>query len=179
MPAVLVGATVDGKPNFMTVAFAGIVNFKPPVVACGLSPTHHTCAGIAAHGTFSLNLPGAELVEAMDYCGINSGKRVDKGGVFETFVGELENAPMIQTCRLTAECRVVKTVELAVDTVYFGEVVSVFIDDEALKEGAPDWAKIAPLLFTFPDKAYWRLGERVADAWKVGKDFTPRGVYRG
>jgi hypothetical protein len=37
--------------------------------------------------------------------------------------------------------------------------------------GAPDWRKIAPLIFTFPDKGYWTLGERVAQAWSVGKGF--------
>lgn len=173
MPAVLVGSAVDGSPNFMTVAFAGIVNIKPAIIACGLSPSHHTCAGIDANGVFSLNLPGPDLVEATDWCGMNSGSKVAKRNVFETFTGDLENAPMIQACRLTAECRVVQTLDLAVDRVYFGEVVSVFVDDSALRDGSPDWAAIAPLLFTSPDKGYWKLGERVADAWKVGKGFTP------
>ncbi len=173
MPTVLVGANVDGAANFMTVAFAGIVNMKPAVVALGVSPTHHTCAGIEAHGVFSLNLPGPELVEATDWCGINSGARFAKGGVFETFAGDLEHAPMIKACRFTAECKVVQKIQLAVDTVYFGEVVSVFVEDTALRDGTPDWGAIAPLLFTFPDKGYWTLGERVADAWKVGRGYKP------
>lgn len=174
MPTVLVGVVVEGKSNFMTAAFAGIVNFKPTVVACGLSPTHHTTQGIAAIGEFSLSLPGAELVEAVDWCGLNSGKRIDKSGVFETFAGELANAPMVKACRLSAECRVVQTVAFAVDTVYFGEVVSVYVDEEALTGGAPDWRKIAPLLFTFPDKGYWNLGSYVAEAWHVGKGYDPQ-----
>ncbi|MBI5013874.1 MAG: flavin reductase family protein [Deltaproteobacteria bacterium] len=173
MPTALIGAVVDGKPNFMTAAFVGIANFKPTIVACGLSPTHHTCQGIAAHGEFSVSLPGPELVEATDWCGLNSGKRADKSRVFETFAGELAHAPMVKACRLAAECRVVKTVEFAVDTVYFGEVVGVYADEESLKDGAPDWQKIAPLLFTFPDKAYWRFGEHMAAAWSVGKGYAP------
>ena len=173
MPAVLVGAVADGKPNFMTAAFAGIMNFKPTIVACGLSPAHHTCKGIAEHGEFSLSLPGPELVEATDWCGLNSGKRTDKSRAFETFAGELAHAPMVKACRLTAECRVVKTVAFEVDTVYFGEVVAAYADEDALKDGAPDWAKIAPLLFTFPDKGYWKLGPHVAEAWSVGKGYAP------
>ena len=155
------------------VAFIGIVNFKPVVVACGLSPTHHTSSGISSNGTFSINLPGADLVEATDWCGLHSGKRTDKSKVFETFAGELENAPMIKACRLTAECRLVKTVEFPVDTVYFGEVVSVHVDEAALKDGTPDWSRIAPLLFTFPDKGYWKLGDHVAKAWSIGKKYKP------
>lgn len=175
MPAALVGAVVDGKPNFMTAAFVGIVNFKPTIVACGLSPAHHTCAGIAANGEFSLSLPGPELVKATDWCGLNSGKRTDKSRVFETFAGELAHAPMVKACRLAAECRLVKTVELSVDTVYFGEVVGVYADEETLREGSPDWEKVAPMLFTFPDKGYWELGPRVGEAWSIGKSYGAGG----
>ncbi len=173
MPVALIGTMVDEIPNFMPAAFVGIVNYEPAVVACGLSPSHHTCRGISTNGTFSVNLPGADLVEATDWCGLHSGSRTDKGDVFETFSGRLEYAPMIKACRLTAECRLVKTVEFPKDTVYFGEVTNVYVDEEALKDGAPDWARIAPLLFTFPDKGYRNLGERVADAWSVGKKFKP------
>jgi len=63
MPTVLVGAEVDGQPNFMPAAFVGVVNFSPPTVACGLNPDHHTCKGIETNRAFSLNLPGPELVE--------------------------------------------------------------------------------------------------------------------
>jgi len=173
MPTALIGAEVDGKPNFMTAAFVGIANYKPAIVACGLSPTHHTSRGIAAHGEFSLCLPGPDLVEATDWCGLNSGKRTGKDGVFETFSGSLAHAPMVRACRLAAECRVVRTVEFAVDTVYFGEVVGVYADEDVLRDGAPDWQRISPLLFTFPDKGYWEIGKRVADAWSVGKGYRP------
>jgi flavin reductase (DIM6/NTAB) family NADH-FMN oxidoreductase RutF len=171
MPLALVGAEVEGKPNFMPAAFLGIVNFKPTIVACGLSPTHHTCNGISANGTFTLNLPGPELVEATDWCGIYSGKKKMKADVFEVFTGQLEKAPMIKACRLTAECKLVKTVAFKMDTVYFGEVAAAYVDDTALTDGAPDWRKVDPLIFTFPDKGYWKLGDFVAEAWSVGKNF--------
>ena len=67
--------------------------------------------------------------------------------------------------------REMQTVPFAVDTVYFGEIVAVYADAEAVTAGAPDWPKIAPLLFTFPDGGYWKLGEYVAKAWSVGKEF--------
>lgn len=173
MPVVLIGADVAGHPNFMPAAFIGIVNASPVVVACGLSPTHHTSRGIESHGTFSLNLPSPELVEATDWCGINSGERVSKEKVFKTFHGSLETAPMIEECRLTAECKVVEKVVFNVDTVYFGEVVGVYVEEKILRDGAPDWRKVNPLLFTFPDNGYWRLGDLVAKAWDAGTRFQP------
>jgi len=173
MPTVLVGAEVNGAPNFMTVAFAGLANYAPVIVSISVSPDHHTTAGIRANETFSINLPGADLIEATDWCGIHSGKKVDKSKIFETFTGELENAPMIKACRLTAECRLVETTELKPDLVFFGEVVNVYVDEFAVKDGSPNWPDIAPLFFTFPDNMYWTLGIRVAQAWSVGEKFKP------
>ena len=57
-----------------------------------------------------------------------------------------------------------------------GEVVAVHAKDEVLTDdGKPDWSAIDPLIFTFPDPAYWGLGEKVGRAWSVGKGFSPEG----
>ncbi len=173
MPAVLIGANVAGRANFQTAAFVSIVNFKPAIIACGLNPTHHTCTGLVEAGCFSVNLPSAELVEAADWCGLVSGRKVDKSKAFQVVPGSVTGAPLIGECRLSAECRLVDTKAFAADTVYFGEVVGVTVDEEVLTNGSLDWSKVAPMLFTFPDKGYWKLGEYVAEAWSVGKGFNP------
>ena len=170
MPIVIVGSTVEGKPEFMPAAFVGIANFRPTVIGCGLSPNHHTCHGIAKNETFSINLPSADMVEITDYCGLYSGEKVDKTGLFDVFHGELETAPMISECKLNAECRLIDTIPYEIDTLYLGEVVNMYGNDGALEEGKPDWQKIDPLIFTFPDKSYWTLGEHRARAWRVGKN---------
>ena len=174
MPIVLVGAMVDGKPNFMTAAFCTIVNTRPPTIVCGLNPEHRTCRGMEENGCFSINLPELDQVEVTDYCGIHSGNEVDKSQLFRTFTGELP-APMIEECAVTAECRLVHGHPLAIDTVYVGEIVSVHAEERVLTDGALDWQKLRPLLFTFPDGAYRRMGERLAKAWDVGKGHRPRG----
>ncbi len=173
MPAVLVGADIDGKPNFMTAAFVGIVNYKPPMVACGLSPTHHTCDGIQANKAFSICVPTSDMVEVVDWCGLTSGHKEDKSRVFKVFRGELQGAPMIEQCALCAECRLVQTTPYGVDTLYVAEIVGVHAKQECLVNGRVDWSKVSPLLFTFPDPSYWKLGEYVARAWHVGKGYEP------
>jgi flavin reductase (DIM6/NTAB) family NADH-FMN oxidoreductase RutF len=155
----------------MPAAFLGIMNYDPPIVGVALSPAHYTCRGIEANGTFSVNLPGPDLVEATDWCGLHSGEQTDKSGVFNVFTEKLDTAPMIDQCRLTVECKVVQTVEFKIDTVYFGEIVGVYADETAVKDGTPDWKKVAPLIFTFPDKGYWELGNHVAEAWSIGTEF--------
>jgi flavin reductase (DIM6/NTAB) family NADH-FMN oxidoreductase RutF len=169
MPTVLVGSVVDGRANFMTAAFCGIANFQPPVIACGLSPTHRTCRGIEELGVFSVNVPSEDQVVITDYCGVVSGDKVDKSAVFETFTGSLDGAPMIAGCPLTAECRLLQKVPFEVDTLYIAEIVAVHADDSVLTDDKVDWNKLRPLIFTFPDGAYWRMGEYLAKAWSVGK----------
>lgn len=92
MPIVLVGANVNGKPNYMAVGFVGGVNVKPATVCVSLNKVHHTPKGIIENGTFSINIPSADYVTETDYCGLVSGKTTDKSGVFTTFYGELETA---------------------------------------------------------------------------------------
>lgn len=169
MPAVVVGSVVEGRPNFMTAAFCGIANYAPPVIACGLSPSHRTCRGIETHRQLSINVPSEEQVVATDYCGIVSGDEVDKSALFDTFTGTLPAAPMIAAFPLTAECRLLQTLPLGADTLYVAEIVSVHAEEEILSGEQVDWRKLRPLLFTFPDPAYWRLGEYVAKAWSVGR----------
>ena len=67
MPAVLVGATVDQKPNFMTAAWCGIAASKPPAISVGLQKVRHTLKGIIEQKTFSINVPSAKLAKQVDY----------------------------------------------------------------------------------------------------------------
>ena len=175
MPLALIGANVEGKANFMPAAFLGIADFKPPKIACGLNAAHRTCKGIEATQTFSVNLPSVDQVEIADYCGLVSGGQVDKSALFPVAYGELATAPMIESCALSAECKLLQSIPMGVDKLYLGEIVSVFVDESCLNDGQPDWKRINPLLFTFPDKGYWSLGDFVARAWSVGKGYKEKG----
>jgi flavin reductase (DIM6/NTAB) family NADH-FMN oxidoreductase RutF len=88
MPAVLVGALVNGKSNFMTAAWCGIVASTPPSISVGLRPERYTLKGISNQGTFSINIPSASIVEKVDYCGIYSGHKVDKSQIFNVEYGK-------------------------------------------------------------------------------------------
>ena len=169
MPTTLIGALVGGKPNYATVAFCGIVNLEPPRIAIGIGTKHHTTAGIRETGTFSVNLPSAEMVEITDYCGLVSGKRVDKSKLFTTVFGKLGTAPMIEECPLSMECRVVHTWDQEPDLLVVGEIVETYARPEVLTDGVPDLKKLNPLLFSMHDNTYWTVGERIAKAWDVGR----------
>ena len=172
MPVVIIGAKVQEKPNFMTIAWCSIVENKPPMISVSVHQSHYTNQGIKDNQTFSVNIPSKELIEATDYVGIRSGKNVDKSDVFEIFYGELETAPLIKNAAINLECKVYKTIDtLKGHDIFIGEIKNVFCEERYLEDGIPELEKIEPLIYSTSDKSYWSVGERLAKAWNVGKDY--------
>ncbi len=167
MPTMLVGATVDGNPNFITIAHVGIMDLED--ISLGMAKAHYTNRGIKDNKTFSVNIPSVAQVTETDYCGLVSGKRANKAGLFDVFYGTLKTAPMSAECPVNMECKLVQTVDFPKHEVFIGEIVATYADDSVLTDGTVDFAKVRPILFTMPDQGYWKLGERFATAWSVGK----------
>ena len=168
MPMALVGAVVGGKPNFLAVGWIARVNFKPPLIGISLG-RHHTNRGIEEQKAFSVNIPGTQLIEKTDYCGIVSGDTKDKSGLFDLFYGDLKGAPLIRDCPISMACRLYNTVKLPSDTLFIGEIVEAYADERCLTEGKPDIGKIKPFMLSMPDNNYWAVGDRVGKAWGIGE----------
>jgi len=167
----IVGAVVNGRPNFLAVAHVGIMNHgQPQYVSFGLNKKHHTNRGIAEHGEFSVCIPGEGLVVETDYVGLVSGRNTDKSQVFELFQGELAHAPLILDCPVCMECRLARVVEFATHDVFIGEIIATHADEAVLREdGVIDIAKVRPLLFDMASVKYWSLGTELASCWSAGK----------
>jgi len=174
MPAALIGATVDGRANYMVAAYVGIMNFRPPVISAALNRNHHTTRGISEAGSFSVNIPSADLVVKTDYCGLVSGKTVDKSALFTPFFGKLKTAPMIQECPLCLEVRLMQMIEFDVDIAFIGEFVSVFCEDSCITDDLPDIERISPIIFDMGRSRYFSLGQPLGRAWSIGKDFKTK-----
>jgi flavin reductase (DIM6/NTAB) family NADH-FMN oxidoreductase RutF len=172
MPAILVGTTVDDKPNFMTAAYCGMAANKPPALVVALQKPRFTLKGIKEQGTFSINVPSADLAGRVDYCGIHSGKKTDKSEIFETFYGALETAPLIKECPVNHECKVIHYLDLGSHTLVVGEIVETHINEGCLTDGKADSEKIDPLVYVAGTVQYCRLGEVVGKAWHIGKNVS-------
>lgn len=171
MPTLLVGANVDGKPNFMTVAWGNIVNAEPPMAAVAIRVKRYTRIGIEQNKTFSVNIPSADLVKETDYCGIVSGAKADKVQAcqFTVFYGKLGTAPMIEQCPINLECSVLHSLELVSHFLYIGRVEEVHVSSDCLTEGRIDPDKVKPLAYTEkPSPAYYTLGELRGKAFRIG-----------
>ncbi|MCQ1534630.1 flavin reductase family protein [Methanosarcina sp. KYL-1] len=169
MPVTLLGANVEGKANFMALGWVSRVNANPPMLAVGVHKTHYTPEGIRENGSFSVNFPGAEMIVETDYCGLVSGEKVDKSGLFEVFYGELETAPMIMECTLNLECKLVEILEFPTNYLFVGEIIAAYSEEQYLTQEKPDIKKMDPLLLTMPDNSYWTVGDYAGAAWKIGK----------
>lgn len=174
MPCSLIGTKVAGKVNFLTVAWFSMVNAKPPYLMVALGKAHYSNEGIKENGFFSVNIPSVDMAEAVDYCGLVSGKKIDKSGVFETFYGKT-GAPMVKECPYNLECKLVQTVELPADEMFVGEIVAAYADSGFLTGGVPDMSKIRPFILNMPTTTFLGLGSSVGRAWEMGKARIKKG----
>ena len=167
MPTTLVGATVEGRPNFLTIAHVGIMDLGS--VSLGMARKLIIRTPESKRAARSVNLPSTEMVQVTDFCGLVSGRRADKAELFSVFYGNLKTAPMINECPVNMECKLKKVVDFPKHDVFIGEIVATYAEEEVLTDGVVDYSKVQPFFFTMPDKGYWNLGERFAQAWSVGK----------
>jgi flavin reductase (DIM6/NTAB) family NADH-FMN oxidoreductase RutF len=174
-PVVLIGAMVDDKPNFFTVADVSTTGYQIPRFVVSSGKGHHSNKGIIEHECFSVNIPSVDIVKETDYCGIKSGRRIDKSEIFEVYYGEeLKNAPMIKEAPISHACKLVNTVDFGDSHYLFiGEIKETYVNDECLTGNLPDINKVRPFTFYY-DNFYWKVGESFAQAYKVGKDYIKK-----
>ena len=158
MPAALVGANVNDKPNFMTAAWCGIAAYKPPAISVALRKERYTLKGIRENGTFSVNVSSSDMVKKTDFCGVYSGKKTDKSQIFKTFYGELKTAPLNQDCPVNLECKAIHYLDLGSHTLVVGEIIETYISEDCLTDGKADPVKIDPLIYAPGTLKYHRLG---------------------
>jgi flavin reductase (DIM6/NTAB) family NADH-FMN oxidoreductase RutF len=166
MPLTLIGATVNGEPNYSAIANVGIMDFC--TLSVSIIKSYYTPHGIKEQENFSVNIPSTDMVKEAEYCGLVSGKRTDKSQLFTSFYGKLETAPMIQECPINMECRLVKTIDFPRHEVFVGEIVESYCNEEHLQNNSIDFAQVQPILFVMDNTGYWRIGEEFAKAWNVG-----------
>lgn len=168
MPVTIIGANVKNKANFMACGWFTRINMNPNIWVIGLDRNHYTVKGIKENKTFSINYPNIDIIDKTDYCGMISGNKENKSGLFEVFYGELKTAPMIKECPICMELSLREVKELPSGLAIFGDVISVFTENKYLTEGKADIEKINPLILTMPDANYRTIGKIQAKAWNIG-----------
>ena len=169
---VLVGADVNGQPDFVTVAWVTIACGTPPWMAIALNHVRYSLKGIRQNMTFSVNIPNTAMVKETDYCGIVTGAKHDKAKDcnFKVFYGEVANAPFIEQCPVNIGCTAEHILRLGSHYLIAGAIKEILVSDDCMTEGKPDVTKIDPIVFMgFPASEYHVVGKFLGPAFRIGK----------
>jgi flavin reductase (DIM6/NTAB) family NADH-FMN oxidoreductase RutF len=174
-PLWIVGSYDDrGRPNAMAAAWGGICCSKPPCIAVSLREERHSYQSILARKAFTVSVPSARYAGEADFFGIASGKDTDKFARtgLTPVASDVVDAPYVGEFPLILECVLVRTVPLGIHVQFVGEIRDVKADEEVLDaSGYPDASKVRPLIFTPVGRAYHTVGDKVGQAFDLGRVF--------
>ena len=131
LPLAMVSCGSMEESNIITVAWTGIINTDPPMTYVSLRKSRYSHDIIRDHGEFVINLTSRELVKACDFCGVRSGRDLDKFREtgLKKEAGDIVSAPMIAESPVSLECVVKDVKELPSHDMFLAEIVSVHIDE--------------------------------------------------
>ncbi|MDO4184122.1 MAG: flavin reductase family protein [Rhodospirillales bacterium] len=130
-PAMISCGTIE-HPNIMTAAWTGIVNSEPPMTYVSIRPSRYSHGIIKESGEFVINLTTEQLVAAADFCGVKSGKDVNKFKEMKLTAGQCSeiSAPQIVESPVSLECKVKDISSLGSHDMFLAEIVAVNVDDK-------------------------------------------------
>ncbi len=164
LPAVMV-STADraGNSNILTIAWTGTVCTNPAMVYISVRPERYSYHMIKESGEFVINLTTEKLANAADYCGVRSGRQVDKWkecGLTAEKASSLEYAPVIRESPVNIECRVKEVQELGSHHMFLAEVTAVRAD-EAYLDGNGKFDLNQTGLMAYSHGEYLGLGKKL------------------
>ncbi len=152
----------DGNPNIITLGEVAMVSLFPTRVSVGTRPATYSHGLIKASGEYVINFPTADIVEAVDICGVKSGRNVDKfaeTGLTPEPATHVQ-APLIKECPVNLECKVLGVISLGSHDLFIGDVLAMHAEEDIVldkERGIVDPS--GGLIFAM--NAYWRFGEKI------------------
>lgn len=173
LPAVMVSAAdKEGNANILTVAWTGTVCSDPAMLYISVRPERYTYHMIRETGEFVVNLTTERLAYATDWCGVRSGRDVDKWKEMALTKGaadQLAYAPVILESPVNIECRVTEVKELGSHHMFLAEVTAVQIDERYMKKNGKFMLNSTGLL-AYSHGEYRGLGKELGSfGWSVKK----------
>ncbi|MDL2296591.1 flavin reductase family protein [Bacteroidales bacterium OttesenSCG-928-B11] len=164
MPVVMVscGTTPDNY-NIITVAWTGTICSDPPMCYVAIRPTRHSYNIIKEEKEFVINLVSSELVTVTDWCGVKSGKKVNK--FMQTNLtpvrGEKVKSPLIFESPVNLECVVKEIVPLGTHDMFIAEIVAVHADQNLFDRKSDALLLERANLVAYSHGQYYNLGKRL------------------
>lgn len=162
VPAVMVSCGTMEEKNIITVAWTGTINSDPAMTYVSIRPGRHSYEIIKKSGEFVINLVTERLAYACDFCGVKSGRDLDKFAEMHLTAqpGNAVSAPIIAESPVNIECKVKEIIPLGTHDMFLAEVVSVQVSEEYLDEsGKFHFEKTKPICYSHG--AYYGLGKKL------------------
>lgn len=177
LPVVMVSvADKEGNSDIVTVAWAGTICTNPPMVSISVRPERFSHHMLMETGEFVINLTTRELAFATDYCGVRSGRDVDKWKEMKLtpVMGNVVKAPCIAESPVNIECKVVRVEKLGSHDMFISEVVAVQVDDAYMDEkNSFHLSQAKPIVYSHGE--YYLLGEKLG---KFGYSVQKKNMSR-
>lgn len=138
VPAVLITSKMDDKVNVFTAAWVGTACTKPAMITVSIRPERLSYDFISSSKEMTINLPTSKIVRAVDFCGVKSGRDVDKIQAcnFTLEEGILIDVPSIKECPVSMECRIKDIIPLGSHDLFVAEILQVNVDNKIIhKDG--------------------------------------------
>ncbi len=162
VPPVMVSCGDMENSNIITVGWTGIINTIPPKTYISIRKSRHSYNIIRESGEFVINLTPASLVPKADYCGIYTGKKVDKFAKCGLTKEVAQNVacPLISESPLSLECRVFDIIELGTHDMFLADIVAVNVD-ESIIDGKGKLRLDKADLAAYAHGEYFALGKKI------------------
>lgn len=162
IPAVMVSCGTMEKSNIITVAWTGIINTNPAMCYISVRPERYSHEIIKENKEFVINLTNKQLAYATDWCGVKSGRNVDKFKEMRLTKekGNFVRAPLIKESPVSIECKVKEIIPLGSHDMFVSEILSIDADEKYIDEkGAFDISKCD--LIAYANGGYYPLNKKI------------------
>ena len=170
-PPVLVSCGGLEKPNLITIGWTGTICTQPSMVSISVRPERYSHHLIQESGQFAINLPTEALVRSVDWCGVKSGRDVDKIAAcnFTLEPGQTVSTPSIEQCPVNLECKVTEAKAFGSHTMFLAEITGVNVSEQYLdSKGKLNLQQCG--LMAYAHGEYFALGRKLGDfGWSVRK----------
>lgn len=163
VPAVMVTCHgKEGRPNIITVCWAGTICSEPPMLSISVRPERHSFNLIRETGEFVVNIPDRRIARETDLCGVISGREHDK--FHETGLtqgrGETVNVPIIMECPINIECKIDREIELGSHTMFIANIVGIQVSEHLIDAQGRLLTEKAALV-SYAHGHYYQLGKQL------------------
>ncbi|WP_297425319.1 flavin reductase family protein [Clostridium sp.] len=167
---VVVGSEEDY--NVVTVALVGLVNCNPPMLSFTLAKSRHSCNYLKTNKQVTINFTSTANMKQVDFCGLVSGKDVNKFEKAELTPKFLKkgSVPIIDECCFHYIGEVVKEIEFESMNMYIVKIDDILVDENKInRNGNIDMKEMELLIYCTAIREYWSFGEKIGNGYEEGK----------